>query len=128
VKAYLVDPYQRDVHTLTIEHNIRDWARLLDCQYLDVARVATLPNGRGVDVWVDDEGLLLEPIPPTFRLCGRVLAGYGLALEGNPEDGETHEASFPIEWFKGRLSFEQWEKRLDVRNYFEQLTRYLISK
>lgn len=123
MKAYLIDPYQRKVHSLEVAHDLHAWHTLLQCDCLDVAHVGTLPNGRYVDCWVDDEGLLREPVPPMFKLGNYDLAGYGLVLECNPSDGESHGVSFDTRWFVGKLGFEEWERRLDKRDYFEQLSR-----
>jgi hypothetical protein len=122
LKAYLIDPFQRRVHTLDIGHDLHAWYEALMCQCLDVAHVGQAPNGHAIDVWVDDEGLLRNEPWPLFQLSTHTLCGYGLVLESDAE-GESQGVTIPLTWFVDKLRFEPWEKRLDPADYFAELTR-----
>jgi len=122
LKALLIDPFQRRVHTLEIEHSLRAWYEALMCQCVDVVCVGRTEAGRRVDVWVDDEGLLRQPCWPCFKIGKAELCGYGLVLECDG-GGESQGVTFGPEWLVGKLAFEVWEKRLNPADYFSQLTR-----
>jgi len=80
------------------------------------------------DMWVDDEGLLREPRYPMFRWewYHQPLAGYGLI---NASVGpETVATQMPAEFVQEHIYWEPWEKRLDPKDYFEQLSRlYMVG-
>jgi hypothetical protein len=122
LRAYLIDPFQRKVHTLDVTHELSAWYDMLECSCVDVVRIGTAPNGNAIDVWVDDEGLLRNEPYPLFRLGEGTLCGYGLVLECDSE-GKSLGVSFGHSWFEGKLRFEPWERRLNPADYFEQLTR-----
>jgi len=117
--GYLIDPFQRKVHEIETTDDILDWHKLLDCDTLDVARVE-----QSVDIWVDDNGLLREPYYPLFYYLGyqNPLCGYALALSSNAE-GESISLKLPAGYFQAKIHFEEWEKRLDPNNYFDQMSR-----
>jgi hypothetical protein len=124
MKALLIDPYQKKIHALDIANELSAWYKLLDCHCVDRAEIARL-GSRAIDIWVDDNGLQYEPVPPLFKVSGypNPLAGYGLVLGANLNTGESLDCPVSKEHFAPKIRFEQWEKRLDPADYFEQLTR-----
>ena len=122
MKAYLIDPFQKKIHDLDITRDLQAWYEALRCDNVDCVCIGHLPNGRTVDVWVDDEGLLADEPRPFFKIGLAQLCGYGLVLESDKQ-GESQGVSFSKSYFSGKLFFESWEKRLDPEKYFEELTR-----
>jgi hypothetical protein len=128
MKALLIDPYQRKIHQLDIDDSIHAWHEALHCDCVDRAEIYRNPQGtRALDIWVDDEGLIKEPVPPTFKVKGREypLAGYGLVLGANLKNGKSIEVTLGPEDIAPLILWEQWERRLDPQDYFEELTRVL---
>lgn len=129
----LIDPYKKRVESIEIAHDLQSWYQALRCNTVDVVTISEVPEfKRQMDIWIDDNGLLHEPVPPTFRLQagGRrevTLAGYGLVLGANTANGET--VSLPNGLTPSlfcrytKLQFEQWEGRLDVQECISQVMR-----
>jgi hypothetical protein len=123
--GWFVDPYQRKVHNLLVPKELKAWYQALEADCLDMGRLNTRINGRFIDVWVDDCGQMRKPPLVTFSLEGRMFYGYALIFEGDSA-GETCSASFDSDFLIKMLclTFDPaWEKRLQVANYFPQLTR-----
>jgi hypothetical protein len=127
MKAFLIDPYQRKIHPLDIDSDLSVWHQLLKCDCVDRAEIhRNASNTRAVDVWVDDEGLLKEPVPPTFKVRGypNPLAGYGLLLGANLTSGRSIAAPYAsAAEIAPLIMWERWERRLNPDDYFEELTR-----
>jgi hypothetical protein len=123
LKGILIDPYQKQVHDVIVKNDIHDWHKMLDTEILDVAH-AGMYQGLPIDIWVDDEGLLHDPHPPLFRWLDypNVLAGYGLILSSD-NAGESISTNIPRADLGRLIRFEEWERRLDPANYFDQLSR-----
>jgi hypothetical protein len=124
LKGLLIDPFQRKVHRVNVENNINDWYRFLDC---DTVTGVYPPQPPETDIFVDDNGLLREPIYPRFRLVtyGEELAGYGLVLSHRgPESISTRLTPGEL---MPLLQWEDWEKRLPPEPYFEQLSRIYLD-
>lgn len=122
MKAYLIDPFQRKLHEVEVDNDLRSWYSALRCDCVDVVCVGQAPNGHRIDVWVDDEGLLPDEPRPMFRIGQSTLAGYGLVLESDSQ-GNSCGVSFPRSYFYGKIFFEAWEKRLDPEKYLDEMTR-----
>lgn len=108
------------MHQVQVEDKIEAWHKLLDCDCLDVAHVE-----EGLDIWVDDYGLSREPdIYPMFQWRGYAenLAGYGLMLCHNMQ-GESTSVSLEAIPAEAMLKWEEWERRLNPEDYFDQLSR-----
>jgi hypothetical protein len=126
MKALLIDPYQRKIHEVQISKDLRAWHAMLECDCVDKVELHRNKAGtRALDVWIDDEGLIKEPVAPLFKLAGydSPLAGYGLVLGANLNTGESLDCPIAVEQLGPNLKFEPWEKRLDPADYFAQLTR-----
>lgn len=75
----------RAVEHIQATVELEDLYRLLGCETVDSKRLGTLPNGRHVDMWCDDNGLLNDAkanrqvgswtICGTFLLCAADDAG-----------------------------------------------------
>jgi hypothetical protein len=128
MKALLIDPYQRKIHEIQISKDLSAWHAMLECDYVDRVEVSRNKAGtRALDVWIDDEGLMKEPVAPLFKVrgCENPLAGYGLVLGADLTNGKSIDCplTLTVERLRQNIAFEPWEKRLDPRDYFAQLTR-----
>jgi hypothetical protein len=129
LRALLIDPWQRRIHEIQIGPTLASWYKALGCTCVGRVEIHRNPQGtRAVDVWTDDVGLLREPVPPRFQvqLADRgnaVRAGCGLVLNANLQNRESIDCTFCAERLKPLIRWEHWEKRLDVRDYFEQLSK-----
>jgi len=89
MKAFLIDP---DNQTITeVEHNgLEDLYRLINCHTVDAVRI----DADDV-IYVDDNGLYVEPQPASFSYAGNPvpLCGKGVVVgcddEGN-DDAPAH--------------------------------------
>jgi hypothetical protein len=122
VKAYLIDPFQRKVHDVDSGKDVVSRYALLRCELVDVVSVGRAANGRRIDIWVDDEGLIVDEPRPLFKIGQSTLCGYGLVLESDSE-GRSQCVTFPKSYFYGKIFFEPWEKRLDPAKYLDEMTR-----
>lgn len=128
MRGLLIDPFQRKVHEIEVGNHIEDWHKWCDCELFDVARLGKIGTpGLEYDIWVDDEGLLREPNYPHFQWLRyyNELAGYGLLLCSN-SSGESISTDLPLEIAQRAIVWEQWERRLDPKDYFEQLSRIYL--
>jgi hypothetical protein len=84
VRAYLVDPKERTVREIALPaRQAFDASRkLIEAQTLDVVRAHTFFGGAGgALLYVDDEGLLIEPQFQAYALVGnKVIAGAFVVL------------------------------------------------
>lgn len=121
--GWLIDPYQKYAHQVQVKNDINDWYRLLDCDCLDIAHAGDY-NGLPIDIWVNDNGLNLNPIPPLFRWVDypNPLAGYGLVLSSDSQ-GESISTNLERRELGRFIHFEEWERRIDPEKYFDQLSR-----
>jgi hypothetical protein len=128
LRSLLIDPWQRRIHEIQIAPTTASWQKALGCAGVKRVEIHRNPQRtRAIDIWTGCEGIL-EPIPPRFQvqLANRdraVLAGYGLVLNVNLQNGQSIDCTFCAEKFEPLISWKHWEKRLDVRNYFEQLSK-----
>lgn len=125
--GWFIDPYQRKAHILNIPKKINAWHQALEVDCLDMGRLNTRVNGHHIDVWVDDCGQLRKPPLVSFLLEGRQFYGYALIFEGDSA-GDTLSASFDFDFINQILGLRfdvDWEKRLQVANYFPQMTRVI---
>lgn len=96
LRGILIDPVDRSIKEVTLPGNASDeWrhiAKLIDCAY-----ITRTPLTHEDMLWVDDEGLLVQPNPNGyFTIYGHLLAGKGLILgTGNHEDSVSTKLSLP---------------------------------
>lgn len=125
MKALLLDPWQRRIHRIQVDHSLAAWCRILGCKSVKRLEIhRNIQGTRAVDIWVDDEGLMKEPMPPTFKVRAypQALAGYGLVLGANLKTDESIDCPMGKDHFEVYIAWEPWEKRLKVEDYFEQLS------
>lgn len=113
MKAYLIDPQEREIRQVDYDGDYKSIYRLLD---IDTFTAVELNDKRDV-VYVDDEGLLKDPVYFfTVEGYGQPLAGKGLVL-GTDGEGETVEPTLSLEtltqmvgWKRLTVTgFESWE-------------------
>jgi len=113
MKAYLIDPQEREIRQVDYDGDYKSIYRLLD---IELFTVVELNEQRDV-VYVDDEGLLKDPVYFfTVEGYGQPLAGKGLVL-GTDGEGETVEPTLSLEtltqmvgWKRLTVTgFESWE-------------------
>jgi hypothetical protein len=120
LRGFLINPWQRRITEVQVDHDIQAWHKLVHCDCLDVCHIARCA-GKSIDIWLDDNGYLKNPCAPRFAVSGypEPLCGYGLVLASTPHDGNT--VSVPkclsLEMFKQQqhLVYERWEDRIDPR-------------
>lgn len=114
MKAFLIDSKSRKVTEIEYSGDWRDISKTLGCGAFDVVRVA--PD---LSIFVDDEGLLTLTAESTFfklKDYPSPLAGNGLVLGLNPNDGDSVAADRTLEQVE-----EMVEEYLDI---FEVQARY----
>lgn len=122
LRGILINPWKKEISEVQVEHDLHAWYKLLRCDCLCAARIGTIQGKLSLDVWLDDNGLLQEPVPPRFKVEGypEPLCGYGLVLCSN-SGGET--VSLPkmltheVFLLTQKPGFEQWEKRMEPIDY-----------
>jgi hypothetical protein len=127
LRGFLIDPFKQTVAAIQLQSSLAVWYRILDCEYVETVRAGRYDE-LSIDIWIDDSGLLREPIYPQFRVGPLPLAGYGLVLASDSA-GDT--VGLPEELTVARfcaiskLAFEPYQKRVEPGMYVEQLTRSL---
>ena len=91
----LIDPWRQEISRIQISSDSDIWRKVLRCDCYDCMAIST-SDGISMDLWFDDEGRMIEPPSPRFRLRrgdsvggGEIdICGYGLLLSSNNR-GET---------------------------------------
>jgi hypothetical protein len=93
MKAYLIDPFNRQVSEVDYNGDFREISKFIQCDYFTAATF----NKNGDSFFVDDEGLFKED-KMFFEHHGypQPLAGYGLVLGTDP-DGESTAPKISLE-------------------------------
>jgi hypothetical protein len=116
ILAILIDPWTRTVKQVlcTEREPLYDMYKFIDCDAVD--RVVW-PGGSKNDIWVDDNGLLYEPVPATFNVRGypQPLAGRGLVL-GFTNSGRSVSTTLTIEQVTRAIQWELWELRISIKD------------
>ena len=87
VTGVFVDP-DGSVKEHTVENDIHEYHRLLDCDIFDITSVRV--NGVRYDVFCDDEGLFKNnPKPSTVDTKGKVRVVGKCFFAGHDEEGDT---------------------------------------
>ncbi len=104
MKAFLIDPHEKEVREIDWTADWRDISKILDCQYFTA--VVTGPELDADALYVDDEGLFVEDGQAFFEWDGHVhtLAGYGL-LVGTDSEGDTVAPVHTLEQVKAKVTF-----------------------
>lgn len=103
MKAFLIDPFEKEVREIEWTANWRDISKILDCQHFDAAHFG---SDNGDVIYVDDEGLFREEGQQYFAFMGHPhpLAGYGL-LVGTDAEGETVAPKVSLDWVATKTFF-----------------------
>lgn len=111
IRGIFIDAAKKEVREIDLPHESResDWRWIrdrLECQYIDRA-----PYDRNETLWIDDEGLLVQPNPHGyFQIMlphlGRVgiFAGHGLILGTTPSGFDT-DSRLDIEEVRANVRF-----------------------
>jgi hypothetical protein len=127
LRGILINPWKKEISEVQTERDIHAWYKLLHCDCLCVAHIgSTIQGALSLDIWLDDNGLLQEPVPPRFKVEGypHPLCGYGLVLCSD-SGGET--VSLPemltreVFVLTQHPGFEQWEQRMEPIDYPEHM-------
>ncbi|SRR6266436_949091 len=130
LRGFFIDPFKAQVHAIEIVNEIHVWHQVLMCDCFTVCRLGAPYAGckLDLDIWVDDNGLLREPVWPRFKIRNGLLCGYGLVLATN-SSGESVSVPEVIDVPSFAklmaISFEPYQIRLDPGDYIEQITRSL---
>lgn len=103
-KAILIDVEKFEVSEVELNGKLDDYYRLIKC---DLITCVSVPNSEDHDVIVDDEGLLKEVIG-LFSIDDEnepQLAGNGLIMKVNEEDGSWHSPELTVEEVRQRITF-----------------------
>jgi hypothetical protein len=123
ILAILIDPWTRTVKQVlcTEREPLYDMYKFIHCDAVD--RVVW-PGGSKNDIWVDDNGLLYEPVPATFRVRGydQRLAGRGLVL-GFTNGGDSLSTTLTVAQVKQRIIWELWELRISPKDAIKLFTK-----
>lgn len=97
MRGILIDPTTRTVKEVMVpkegNHAI---SGAISCDWITCTQVSASADGFGDDLWVDDEGLLVQPNPNGyFKLGPHLFAGKGLILAHDPE-GNSISTSLPV--------------------------------
>ncbi len=102
MKAFLIDPFTKTI--TEVEHNgdYKQIYQLIGADCFDCARI----NEHGDSIFVDDEGLLRDPVSPMFEHIGypQALAGKGLVLGCNDE-GEAIKPTTTLDELRQHVSW-----------------------
>jgi hypothetical protein len=118
IQGLLIDPWKRTVTPVVCaagEATLHDMYKFIGCDCVDRV-VWPVPKSRN-DIWVDDNGLLYEPVPATFNVRGypQPLAGRGLVL-GFTNSGRSVSTTLTIEQVKRAIQWELWELRISIKD------------
>lgn len=100
MKAYLIDPFAKNVTEVNYDGNYKNIYKLISSETNPVSTFTCVNVNEAEDtVFVDDEGLLGDMNSQQFfTLNGYPLAGKGLVL-GTNEDGDSVEPSISLKEF-----------------------------
>jgi hypothetical protein len=116
----LIDPWKEEVSQIRVSSDSDVWRKVLRCDVFDCMCISSESGGTCMDLWFDDEGRLIEPPSPRFRLIRGDsvgggcydFCGYGLLLssrEGTTIGLTTTPASIAMWMTMCELSFERLE-------------------
>ena len=87
-QAYLIDPFEQQINKVNLDGSLDTIYRHMQCRVFDAVRLKT-----GEVIYVDDEGLLMEPTQQAFfalpKWSPAVLAGRALWIGTDSEGGDT---------------------------------------
>ena len=119
MKAVLIDAVNKAVKVVEIGEGIDDYYKYLNCRTFDVVSC-----GGGVDLYIDDEGLIKNAWVDEdgtkhnlhgFKLPGmaNVLMGNGIVMGHDPNTGESLPCPVPVEAVKAVVEFVEYDSPED---------------
>lgn len=116
MKAILLDPANRSVTEVQVDNHYKAFNNAIHADTGDIVRIRHPETDKpGVDLWVDDNGLLVNPNPHGyFAWCEAPhdpypLAGCGLVL-GSTDDGETVDCPWSVAQVAACVGFIPMDK------------------
>jgi len=132
IQALLIDPFKQCIQPLNVSSRDFDerWCWLLSCEHFE--RVVGEINQSWHAVWVDEAGLLRDPVPfPQFTLegfnGGSPLTGYGLLTGLDSMLQEITPPRINGHTLMAHVKFENWGNRLKPDDYLDQLLRLYLA-
>lgn len=112
-RALLIDPWKQIIKEIAVEGNLLEALyKILGC---DCVEPHPFPDGSKNDIWIDESGFLLEPVPACIFLIGSrqpLPGGVVLGRAGS----KTVSTSLTQEDVQGLIRWEIWEHRIDPRD------------
>lgn len=109
MRAILIDPFECSIVEIDFFYqSFRDIYPILSHETMPVDTFTCVQLDQGDAVFVDDEGLLKNPIRFFKMKCyDQPLAGKGLIM-GSDEDGETTDAKTSLLWVHDQVKFMEF--------------------
>ncbi len=99
MKGILINPHEETITEVEYSGNYKEIYDIIDCRTFDVVSLSDAD-----DLYVDDEGLLVEGNQRYFSWSGRNFAGMGLIM-GHDDEGETIETTYDLQEVVDRVEF-----------------------
>ena len=99
MRVILVNPFDETVKEAVYGGDYREIYDLIECRTFDVVSLSDAD-----DLYVDDEGLLVEGNQRYFSWSGRNFAGKGLIM-GHDDEGETTATTYDLQEVIDRVEF-----------------------
>jgi hypothetical protein len=114
MKAILIDVINEEVKEVNYDDNIDTIYKHLKCSLFDVVHI-----GDKDTLYVDDEGLLnINEDSKFFVLFNsdlmQPIAGNGLILGSNFENGESIDTSFSVEYIRSIVKFFKYKNNTNL--------------
>lgn len=95
MKSILIDPFTRTIKEVDYNGDFHQICEFIQCDTFDAVRV----SDKGDAIFVDDEGLISGKEQAFFGWLGypQPLAGRGILLGCNMNDGESTDTTFTLE-------------------------------
>lgn len=115
-KAILIDAKAQEVREVNLDGSLQNIYRELsnDEHKVDTFDVVRLENNDAI--FVDDEGLLIEPAAPYYFVYGKskwILAGNGLVI-GTDDEGDSVDPKITVDEVRSRVTFFKYDPEREV--------------
>lgn len=119
MKAYLIDPFKRDISVVEYTGNYKNIYEHIEAQTFDLVRI----NVEGDCIYLDDEGYYAEPKALfTVRGYQNPLVNKGLVL-GTDEEGESVEPKITLEQLRELIEYPDEATGPGIRINGERVTQ-----
>lgn len=115
LRGIFIDPTTQSVSEVLVDKHVDSYiAKQIGSEYIDRVVVSNdLNSGYGDDLWIDDEGALVQPNEyGYFKLGPHYFAGKGLILSFNDE-GETLGTNLPVALVRETCSWPTFDELPD---------------